>query len=156
DAADPGAPVHRRHRRHGGQLRRPPPHVPARRRARPDSGLAAAVGLHHPALQPLHLVRGGVQRRRPPAALPGHRGLPLWIAKQLTGLFGAPGSLDLRVLGILFAVAVGAAVGWTARELPGPRWTRVLIASAIGLVADDSTIAPYFISPFSEPAALLG
>ncbi len=81
---------------------------------------------------------------------------PLWIAKQLTGLFGPPGSLDLRLLGVVFAVAVGAAVGWTARELPGPRWTRVLIASAIGLVADDSTIAPYYVSPFSEPAALLG
>lgn len=82
--------------------------------------------------------------------------VPLWIAKQLTGLFGPPGALDLRMLGIVFALAAGAAVGWTARELPGPRWARVLIASAIGLAADDSAIAPYYISPLSEPAALLG
>lgn len=74
----------------------------------------------------------------------------------MTGLFGLPGALDLRMLGLIFAVGVAVAVGWTVRELAGPAWARVLIGSAIGLVAVDSAIAPYYISPFSEPAALLG
>jgi hypothetical protein len=81
---------------------------------------------------------------------------PLWIAKQLTWLFGVPGALDLRMLGLVFVVGVAAAIGWTVRELPGPTWIRVLIASGIGLAAADSAIAPYYVSPFSEPAALLG
>jgi hypothetical protein len=81
---------------------------------------------------------------------------PLWLAKLLTHLYGLPGALDLRMLGLVFAVGVAVAVGWTVRELPGPTWARVLIASGIGLAAVDSAIAPYFISPFSEPAALLG
>ncbi|HEV2636223.1 MAG TPA: hypothetical protein VGX23_13805 [Actinocrinis sp.] len=81
---------------------------------------------------------------------------PLWVAKQLTWLFGLPGALDLRMLGPVFAVGVAGAVGWTVRELAGPTWARVLIASAVGLVAVDSAVAPYFISPFSEPAGLIG
>ena len=81
---------------------------------------------------------------------------PLWLAKLLTHLYGLPGALDLRMLGLVFAVGVAVAVGWTVRELPGPTWARVLIASGIGLAAVDSAIAPYYISPFSEPAALLG
>jgi len=81
---------------------------------------------------------------------------PLWLAKVLTHLYGLPGALDLRMLGLVFAVGVAVAVGWTVRELPGPTWARVLIASGIGLAAVDSAIAPYFVSPFSEPAALLG
>jgi hypothetical protein len=81
---------------------------------------------------------------------------PLWLAKQLTRLSGLPGALDLRMLGLIFAAGVAVAVGWTVRELAGPAWARVLIGSAVGLVAVDSAVAPYFISPFSEPAALLG
>ncbi len=81
---------------------------------------------------------------------------PLLLAKLLTSLYGLPGALDLRMLGVIFAAGVAFAVGWTVRELPGPTWARVLIASGIGLAAADSAIAPYFISPFSEPAVLLG
>lgn len=81
---------------------------------------------------------------------------PLLLAKLLTGFFGLPGALDLRMLGIIFALCVAAAIGWTVSELPGPMWARVLIASGIGLAVADSAVAPYFISPFSEPAAVLG
>jgi hypothetical protein len=81
---------------------------------------------------------------------------PLYLAKILTWLYGVPGALDLRMLGVVFALGVAAAVGWTVSELPGPVWARVLTASGIGLAAADSAIAPYFISPFSEPAVLLG
>lgn len=81
---------------------------------------------------------------------------PLLLAKLLTQLFGMSGALDLRMLGPVFAVGVAVAVGWTVRELPGPRWAAVLAASGLGLAAVDSAIAPYYISPFSEPAAILG
>ena len=81
---------------------------------------------------------------------------PLLLAKLLTRLFGLSGALDLRMLGPIFAAGIAIAVGWTVRELPGPRWAAVLAASGIGLAAADSAIAPYYISPFSEPAALLG
>jgi len=81
---------------------------------------------------------------------------PLLLAKLLTRLLGLSGALDLRMLGPIFAAGIAVAVGWTVRELPGPRWAAVLAACGIGLAAVDSAIAPYYVSPFSEPAALLG
>jgi len=81
---------------------------------------------------------------------------PLLYAKAATWVFGLPAALDLRMLGVLFALAVGAAVGWTVRELPGPTWVRVTISSLIGLVAVDSAIAPCYISPYTQPAVLIG
>jgi hypothetical protein len=81
---------------------------------------------------------------------------PLLLAKALTRCLGLPGALDLRVLGPLFALAVGAAVGWTAHLLPGALWMRLTVASGLGLATVDSAIAPYLISPLSEPAALVG
>ncbi|MEZ0107614.1 hypothetical protein ABH920_001606 [Catenulispora sp. EB89] len=82
--------------------------------------------------------------------------VPLWAAKWLTGLFGLPGALDLRMLGIVFTAVFAAGIAWTVHELVGPKWLRILIASGIGLATCDSAIAPYFNSPFSEPAALIG
>lgn len=81
---------------------------------------------------------------------------PLLLAKLLTQLFGLSGALDLRMLGPVFAAGLAVAIGWTVHELPGPRWVAILCASGLGLAAVDSAIAPYYISPFSEPAALLG
>ena len=86
---------------------------------------------------------------------------PLWIAKLLTAtighhVYGLPGALDLRMLGVVYIALAALAVGWTVHELPGRMWIRVLTASGIGLVVADSAFAPDFISPLSDPAGIVG
>jgi hypothetical protein len=80
----------------------------------------------------------------------------LRLAKPLTRLLGYPGALDLRALGVLCAVIVGLAVAALVLVIPGSLAVRVVIASLVGLAAADASVAEYFISPYSEPAALLG
>ena len=86
---------------------------------------------------------------------------PLWLAKFLTAtlgdhVFGLPGALDLRMLGIVYIALAAAAIGWCVHELPGRPWVRVLLASVIGLVVSDSAFALDFISPLSDPAGIVG
>ena len=88
-----------------------------------------------------------------------YRSSELWllsIAKHLTPLLGFQGSLDLRALGVLASVLVGVAAGMLVALLPGSLVRRVVVASLFGLVAADSAVAEYFVSPYSETAALLG
>jgi hypothetical protein len=80
----------------------------------------------------------------------------LGIAKLLTPLLGLPGALDLRALGVVFAVLTGAVVAALVATLPGGLLLRAGVASLVGLLAADSAVAQYFISPYSEGAGLLG
>jgi hypothetical protein len=87
--------------------------------------------------------------------------IPLWIAKALTATVGnhvlaLPGALDLRMLGLVYAALAATAIGWCAHELPGRTWLKVLVASGIGLVVVDSAFAPDFISPYADPAGIIG
>jgi hypothetical protein len=87
------------------------------------------------------------------------RSSELWLlslAKHLTGPLGLPGALDLRALGVICSVLVGLVVASLVIVLPGPLWIRVVVASLVGLLASDSAVAQFFISPYSEPAELLG
>ncbi len=82
------------------------------------------------------------------------RSSELWLlslAKHLTGPFGLPGALDLRAQGILCALFVGLCVAALVVFLPGPLSLRVNIASLVVLLAADSAVAQFFISPYSEP-----
>lgn len=88
-----------------------------------------------------------------------YRSSELWLlsmAKHLTPLLGFSGTLDLRVVGVMACVLVGVAVALLVLVLPGPWWARVLLASGFALAIGDSAVADYFVSPYSEPAALLG
>ncbi|GAA0394794.1 hypothetical protein Acor_64410 [Acrocarpospora corrugata] len=80
----------------------------------------------------------------------------LWLAKQVNGPLGLPGLVDLRGLGVLSTLLVGVIVGLLAWLLPGRWWVRAGAASAIGLVYADAAFAGFFVSPHTEPAALLG
>jgi hypothetical protein len=87
------------------------------------------------------------------------RSSELWLlsmAKHLTPLLGLPGALDLRALGVICAVLVGLVVAALVVFVPGPLVLRVIVASLVGLLAADSMVAQFFISPYSEPAELLG
>jgi hypothetical protein len=88
-----------------------------------------------------------------------YRSSQLWLlrlAKPVTRLFGFPGALDLRALGVISAVVVGLVTFALVLLLPGRLRLRIGIASLIGLAVADSAVAEYFISPYSEPAGLLG
>ena len=82
----------------------------------------------------------------------------LWPAKLLspTLFHAAPGDLDLRALGVLCSVLAGLLCCALFLVLPGGARRRAFIAAGIGLVLADAAFAGYFISPYSEPAALLG
>ena len=87
------------------------------------------------------------------------RSSQLWLlsmAKHLTPVLGLPGALDLRALGVICAVLVGIVVAALVVFVPGPVALRVVVASLVGLLAADSMVAEFFISPFSEPAELIG
>jgi hypothetical protein len=87
------------------------------------------------------------------------RSSQLWLlsmAKHLTPVLGLPGALDLRALGVICAVLVGVVVAALVVFAPGPIALRVVVASLVGLLAADSMVAEFFISPYSEPAELLG
>ncbi len=87
------------------------------------------------------------------------RSAELWLlslAKHLTPILGLPGALDLRALGVICAVLVGIVVAALVVMLPGSLVFRVVIASLVGLLAADSAVAQFFISPYSEPAELIG
>ena len=79
----------------------------------------------------------------------------LALAKALTPVLGLPGALDLRALGVIFAVLTGLCVGALVLALPGGLAVRVGVASLVGLLAADSAVAQYFISPYSEAAGLI-
>jgi hypothetical protein len=80
----------------------------------------------------------------------------LWLAKLITGPFGLPGVVDTRALGVVCAVLVGVICGALVLVLPGGTVMRVAVSSAVALVYADSAFAGFFISPYAEPAALLG
>lgn len=81
----------------------------------------------------------------------------LWPAKYLTALlFGETGALDLRALGVLCSVLVGVLCAGLVLVLSGRLRLRAFVASGVGLVFADSAFAGYLVSPYSEPAALLG
>lgn len=81
----------------------------------------------------------------------------LWPAKYLSVfLFGDNGGLDLCALGVLCSVLAGLPCAGLVLALRGPLRVRAFVAGGIGAVFADSTFAGYFVSPYSEPAALLG
>jgi hypothetical protein len=81
----------------------------------------------------------------------------LWPAKALTAaLFGASGALDLRALGLLCSVLVGVVCAGLVLVLSGPLRLRAFVATGVGMAFADCAFAGYFVSPYSEPAALLG
>jgi hypothetical protein len=83
----------------------------------------------------------------------------LWIAqlaKWLTPVFGFPGGLDLRVLGIVFCLLVALLLTALAAWLPLPAVPRAVTVAAVWLIVADGGFAGYFVSAYSEPAALVG
>ncbi|GGP86495.1 glycan biosynthesis hexose transferase WsfD [Streptomyces melanogenes] len=80
----------------------------------------------------------------------------LVFAKALTPVLGLPGALDLRALGVVCSLVFGLAVALLTAAMPLKIWARTVVVCGFALATVDSAVAPYFISPFSEPAALLG
>ncbi|HEY6793331.1 MAG TPA: hypothetical protein VI248_01470 [Kineosporiaceae bacterium] len=103
---------------------------------------------------PVHCGAFRVTERYPSSAL-----AVLFPAQQLTHLAGLRGALDMRMVGLLYAVLFGLVIGAFVLVLPGPRLARIAVAAALGGLGADATFVPYFNSAFSEPmeyVALLG
>lgn len=82
--------------------------------------------------------------------------LLLWPTRLLTTLFFHGRVLDLRILGALTVLLLAGAVALVFAAAPGRRRTRLLIAAGLVAILADSEFADYIMSPYSEPAALIG
>ncbi|GIH23270.1 hypothetical protein Aph01nite_15800 [Acrocarpospora phusangensis] len=80
----------------------------------------------------------------------------IWLEKSINRLLWLPGDVDTRGLGVICAILVGVIVALLAGLLPGRWWIRAAVASTIGLVYADAAFAGFFVSPHTEPVALLG
>ena len=75
----------------------------------------------------------------------------LAVAQQLTYAAGLPGALDMRMVGVVYALLFGLVIGAFVLVLPGPRLARIAVAAALAVLGSDATFVPYFNSAFSEP-----
>jgi hypothetical protein len=80
----------------------------------------------------------------------------LVVAQQLTHAVGLPGALDIRMVGLVYALLFGAVIAMFVLVLPGPRLARLAVAGALAVLGSDATFTPYFNSAFSEPMEFVG
>lgn len=76
----------------------------------------------------------------------------MWLSAHL----GFSATVDLRVLGLLCAAIFGVLAGLLCKVAPGRLRWRVVASVLVVLIFADAAFAPFFVSMFSEPAALLG
>jgi hypothetical protein len=82
--------------------------------------------------------------------------LVLYAARMLTRVLGLPGYLDLRAVGIVCCVLIGAAVGLLYRVATLRHRYRLLVCAAVVAVVADTVFIDYAVSPFSEIASVIG
>ncbi|GAA1977300.1 hypothetical protein [Catenulispora subtropica] len=82
--------------------------------------------------------------------------LVLYAGRALTRLLGLPGYLDLRAVGVICCMLIGAAVGLLYRFARMRHRYRMLLCGAVVLVVADTVFIDYAISPFSEIASIIG
>lgn len=80
----------------------------------------------------------------------------LYAGRALTRVLGLPGYLDLRAVGIVCCLLIGAAVGLIYRVARLRHRYRLLICAAIVAVVADTVFIDYAVSPFSEIASIIG
>lgn len=82
--------------------------------------------------------------------------LVLYAGRALTRVLGLPGYLDLRAVGIVCCLLIGAAVGLLYRVATLRHRYRLLLCAAVVGVIADTVFIDYAVSPFSEIASVIG
>ena len=82
--------------------------------------------------------------------------LVLYTARLLSRVLGLPGYLDLRAVGIVCCLLIGAAVGLLYRVATLRHRYRLLLCAAVVAVVADTVFIDYAVSPFSEIASIIG
>ncbi|MBS2540135.1 hypothetical protein KGQ20_46100 [Catenulispora sp. NF23] len=109
-----------------------------------------------------HLAHFGCQRhalgsiRLPDVPYQSSQLLVLYAGRALTRLLGLPGYLDLRAVGIVCCLLIGAAVGLLYRIATLRHRYRLLLCAAVVAVVGDTVFIDYAVSPFSEIASIIG
>jgi hypothetical protein len=80
---------------------------------------------------------------------------PLWLAAGVSQRLPGHHALDLRVVGVGYALLFGTAIGCLAGALPGPRSWRLLAAAVAVALLGDFAFTSYFASAYSEPLAFV-
>lgn len=104
------------------------------------------VALHYDSVPPPAYCHWRSGIRYPTSAV-----VMVGLGKVITSWLEPAGGLDMRVVGVLYAVLYGAAIGVLTLLLPGPVWVRGIAAGLFALLGADGAFVPYFISPYSEP-----
>lgn len=82
--------------------------------------------------------------------------LVLYAGRVLTRVLGLPGYLDLRAVGIVCCLLIGAAVGLLYQVATLRHRYRLLVCAAVVGVVGDTVFIDYAVSPFSEIASIIG
>lgn len=82
--------------------------------------------------------------------------IPMRAAEVVSKLLPGHPALDLRVLGVLYAVMLGVAVGALVAGLPRRLLLRILTGLALVAVVGDVAFVSYFSSGYSEPLGMVG
>jgi hypothetical protein len=82
--------------------------------------------------------------------------LVLYAGRVLTRVLGLPGYLDLRAVGVVCCLLIGAAVGLLYRVATLRHRYRLLLCGAVVGVIADTVFIDYAVSPFSEIASIIG
>lgn len=80
----------------------------------------------------------------------------LYAGRVLTRVLGLPGYLDLRAVGLVCCLLIGAAVGLLYRVATLRHRYRLLLCAAVVGVIADTVFIDYAVSPFSEIASIIG
>ncbi|GAA2056329.1 hypothetical protein GCM10009839_76790 [Catenulispora yoronensis] len=80
----------------------------------------------------------------------------LYAGRAVTRVLGLPGYLDLRAVGLVCCVLIGAAVGLLFRFVQLRYRYRVVLCGAVLVVVADTVFIDYAVSPFSEIASIVG
>lgn len=80
----------------------------------------------------------------------------LYAGRVLTRVLGLASYLDLRAVGLVCCVLIGAAVGLLYRFVRLRHRYRLVLCAAVVLVIADTVFIDYAISPFSEIASIIG
>ncbi len=75
-----------------------------------------------------------------------------FLARSVTG----HRDLDVRILGVLWCLLLGVAIGCLVAALPGSVRVRTVLGALVGMACLDIGFLSYFSSPYVEPGGMVG
>jgi hypothetical protein len=101
--------------------------------------------------------KAATERCSPSAGNPySYRTSQTFLVRVARAVSGDSRTFDLRTLGLVDIAVVGLAFFFATLSVVRSRWPLAVILAVIGVLGLDTGWVTYFVSPLSEPAALVG